>query len=696
MLKFLRGRKRSRNAVLILFIAVLTISLVALFSASGSGAKLFGGTAGSDTVIAKVGSYDITVKDFKDALNNFAQQMAQGQGRQRTDDLATTYDLYGQQVLDSLIRQKLILYEADNLSLNATDAEVQTRLRQMFAPWPGSEGYRLRLQQAGITPVQFEDELRASIAQEHLRSFVSAAAQVDPKDVEADYKRTNTSFTVRWVEIEPSKLQDKVQVTEPDLRAYFDSHKDNFKINTEQRRARYIFIDQEKAGEAIQIADEELKQDFNAERFIKRVKVSEIVLNIPKPEESKDAAKPATEAKPGAAEDSVRQKAQLLVARAQGVGGKPAEDFAKLAREASDDPKTKAKGGDIGWVNKDDKRDSDDPLNRVFTMKKDEVSQPIKKGDKYYIIKVTDRQTPDFASARADLLKEARARKGYSKAVEIATEAETKLKDSKNVDAVVAEINKSHGSAVAVARETPFFSQGDALPDLQAASELEASVFELQNPGDVGERMNVDKGFAVAQYVDKRDPHDPTFDEVKDKVDKAYRADKAKELAAARAAELAKLTDKDELKKMGASMGFKVDERAGLGGNDSIGPLISEANRAPLYKLNPGEITKEPIKTENDVYVVAALIARKDADMGEPFKKERRSIEQRLLDEERNRVFSTYIAMTQKQMKDDGKIKVYNDAIAVAVNSAGAQPAPGGSGAPTPPRPRRRTPQGPR
>jgi len=94
---------------------------------------------------------------------------------------------------------------------------------------------------------------------------------------------------------------------------------------------------------------------------------------------------------------------------------------------------------------------------------------------------------------------------------------------------------------------------------------------------------------------------------------------------------------------------------------------------------------------------VAALIARKDADMGEPFAKERRSIEQRLLDEERNRLFSTYLAMTQKQMKEDGKIKVYEDAIATAVNS-GAQ-APGGGqapgGPPQPTRPRqRRTPQG--
>lgn len=699
MLKFLRGRKRSRNAVLIVFIALLTLSLVALFSASGSG-TLFGGATGNDTVVARVGSYQITVKELKDALINFGQQVAQGQARQRRDSLDELYDLYGQQVLDGLIKQKLILYEADRLNLGASDAEVQARLKRYLSPWPGPEGYRSWLQQNGLTAVRFEDELRALIANEHLRSFVSAAVQVDPKEVEADYKQTNTSFNVRWVEIDPEKLRDKVQATEPDLRAYFDGHKDDFKITSEQRRARYIFVDQNKAGESLEVSDDELKQDFNAERFVKQVRVSQIVFNVPKqetPDAKKDQAKPAPEKKPAVTEEDVRKKAQDIVTRAQGSEGKPAEDFATLAREFSEDSKTKAKGGDLGFINKDDKRDADDPLNRVFNMKKDEVSQPIKKGDRYYILKVTDRQMPTFASVRAELLKEARARKGYSRAVEIANEAEQKFKQTKNADAVTAEINKKYGSQVASVHLTPFFSEGDTLPELGSASEFESSVFQLQNPGDIGDRINVDKGFAVPQYTERRDPHDPSFEEVKDKVEKAYRADKSKELAAERAGELAKITDKEELKKAGISMGFKVDERSGLSGNDSIGPLISDVDRAPLYKLNPGEVTRTPIKTDSGLFVVAALLGRKDADMGEPFQKERKSIEQRLLDEKRNRFFATYLSMTQTQLKDQGKIKIYDDEIAAAIKSSAGQPVTGQGGTPRPSRPRqRRTPQGAR
>jgi len=695
MLKFLRGRKRSRNAVLILFSGLLTLSLVVLFSPSGGGNKLFGGTTGNDTVIAKVGGYEVTVRELRDALTNFGQQIAQGQGRNRKDDVSTLYQMYGQQVLEGLIRQKMILYDADRLNLGSSDSEVQSRLKQVFAPWPGWEQYRARLQQAGMTPVRFEEDLRASIAHEHLRSFITAGVEVDPKEVEADYRRSNTSTSVRWVELDPQKFRDKVQVSEPDLRAYFDAHKDEFKITREQRRARYIFVDQNKAGATMQVSDDELKQDFTPESFVKQVRVSQIVLDLPKAEPAQRTETTA-EKKTGVTEEDIRNKAQGIAQRAQGVGGNPGEDFAKLAREFSEDAKTRAKGGDLGWINKGDKRDADDPLNRVFTMQKDETSQPIKKGDKYYILKVIDRQIPTFADARDELLKAARSRKGYSKAVEIATEAEQQFKETKDAEAVVASINKKHGDQVASVKEVPFFSEGESSPDLRAASELESSLFELQTPGDISDRMNVDKGFAIAQYLEKRDPHDPTLEEANAKIESAYRTVKSRELANERAKELGKAQNIEELKKMTGSLGLKLDERVGLSASDSIGPLVSEGAREHVYKLNVGEVTKEPIKADNEVYVVASVSGRKDPDMGEAFQKERKSIEQRMLDEKRNTFFSTYLAATQKQLNDEGKIKIYDDVIDSAIDTGGPLPETGQPRMPSPTGGRpRRTPQGP-
>ena len=681
MLKFLKGRKRSRNAFLLFFVGVLTLSLVGLFSVvvSGGGAGLFGGAGGNDTTVVKVGGYEVTLKEYKDALSNFGQQIAQGQGRTRGQGIGETHAQFGPQVLDNLISQKVILYEADRLNLGATDAELEARIMQTFSPWRGPEDYRARLRQANLTPVQFEQSLRASIAAEHLRSYVTAVVQVSPQEVEEDYRRTNTKYSIRWVEVKPEQLTDKVQVNDADVRAYFDSHKEDFKITTEQRRGRYIFIDPARAGESLQVSDDELRQEYDPERNVQQVRVSQIVINAPKAPADNFRAEPNSDAatKAQAEEDAVRKKAQDIADRARGAEGKPAEDFATLARETSEDAATKGNGGDLGWVNKSDKRESDDPLSNAFTMKQGDVSQPIKKGDKYYILKVTDRKLASFEEAKPQLLRAARTRKGYTEAVNIAKdEVEPRLKEIKDANAVVAELNQKRGTAVASVREIPFFSSGETIPELRDVPEVEFAIFNLENPGDVSEHLPVSGGVAIPQYVEKRDPHDPTFEEVKSKAEQRYRADKAKELASERAQQIAKANSPDELKKIADSLGLKADERAGIADTDSVGALTTKESREPIYKLKAGEVLHTPLKAEgSDSFTVVSAVSRKDADMGEAFQKEKKSIEQRLLDEKRNTYYATYMSQLQKQMKDDGKIKIYQDRIESAIQaSASAQP----------------------
>ena len=726
MLKFLSKRKRSRNIMLYGFVFLMTGAMIGFFSVLVSGDHgWFAGAATEDSTIAKVAGYKVTVKELTESLTAFSRQLSSG-GPSNFSDPASVYDVYGTQVVDGLIKQKLVQYEADQIGLGATDDEVKDKIRQTFNPWPGYDRYKNQIISGGLTVDQFEDGLRAQIAEEKLRSYVTAGAIVSPKEVEDDYKKTNTTYDIRWAEVRADQMKDKVQFTDAEAEAYFNAHKPDFRINEEERKAKYIFVDQQKAGATIQISDDELKKGFDPEHGVKLVRVSEIVLNIPKKAAADASSKPSAAgngsgngsanqagnagngatagntpapSSPSSPDDATRKKADDIIAKARGSQGAPAQDFAKLARENSDDAKTKAKGGDLGWVNKDDKRDADDPLTRVFTMKKGDISPPVKKGDSYYILKVDDRKLPTFEESRAQLLKESQVQKGYSKAVDIATEAEKKFKESKNADAVVAEINKEYGGDVTSVKETPFFAQGDSLPELGPAPDLQSAVFQLPATGDIGERENVSGGFAIPQYEDKRDPHDAAYDEVKTKVADALRMEKAKQMAADKAKELAKAKSPDELKTLADSMGIKPDDKSGVTGNDPMGPLMTDEGRAPVYKLNPGQVTSDPIKIENaDDWVVVGLINRRDADMGAAFEKDRKSIEDRLLQAKREMLFSSFLETTEKRLKDDGKIIVYDKVIAEAMSSTTPQ-TPGG--APKPPtggrpRPRRVAPGRPR
>lgn len=80
------------------------------------------------------------------------------------------------------------------------------------------------------------------------------------------------------------------------------------------------------------------------------------------------------------------------------------EDFAKLAKENSDDPGSASKGGDLGYFGKGEMVPKFEEA--AFSLKKDEVSEIIKSEYGYHIIKLTDKnqgQTP-FEEVKGDII----------------------------------------------------------------------------------------------------------------------------------------------------------------------------------------------------------------------------------------------------------------------------------------------------
>ena len=52
-------------------------------------------------------------------------------------------------------------------------------------------------------------------------------------------------------------------VSDADLRAYYDSRKTDFRILEDQKKIRYVFIDQAKVGEKIEISDADLRAEYD-------------------------------------------------------------------------------------------------------------------------------------------------------------------------------------------------------------------------------------------------------------------------------------------------------------------------------------------------------------------------------------------------------------------------------------------------
>jgi peptidyl-prolyl cis-trans isomerase SurA len=131
-------------------------------------------------------------------------------------------------------------------------------------------------------------------------------------------------------------------------------------------------------GSRVNISDDEVRAYY--ERHMKdgsnvQVRAAHVFVAIP------DGADTATVA-------DKQAQAQKILERAQA-----GEDFAKLARETSDDAATRNDGGDLGYFGKDMLPKAIEEV--VFAMKVGEVRGPIRVDRGFHVIKVVDRKIKD-------------------------------------------------------------------------------------------------------------------------------------------------------------------------------------------------------------------------------------------------------------------------------------------------------------
>ena len=130
-------------------------------------------------------------------------------------------------------------------------------------------------------------------------------------------------------------------------------------------------------GSRVNVSDEEVKAYY--ERHMKgsantQVRASHIFVSIP------DGADLAITAEKQAQAHKILERAKT-------------EDFAKLARELSDDAATRAEGGDLGFFGKDMLPKPIEEL--VFAMKPGEVRGPVRADRGFHVIKLVDRKIKD-------------------------------------------------------------------------------------------------------------------------------------------------------------------------------------------------------------------------------------------------------------------------------------------------------------
>jgi peptidyl-prolyl cis-trans isomerase D len=647
MLKQLGRLERTRSIIIIGFAVLMAVSLIVFYAPGRTGNV----EASKNTeVIAEVGHDEITVAQLVQLRDNYLQMfggrisMAQLGGNKR--------------FLEGLIRDRVVAQEAERLGLAASDAEVADKIRKQFSDasgqFVGLERYKESVSARYGSIEEFERNIRDEIAREKLRAFVTSAVIVSDDEVQEGYERRNTTLDINYIVITADKLAEKIQPSDEELKNYYEQNKTQYRYHEPQKKIRYIYLDQAKAGEKQQISDKELRDEFDQltpENKQAGVKVQQIVLKVAR----KDL------------DAEVEKKAKDLIAKATAAGPENSEKvFADLARGNSEDPATAKSGGYLARPFKRDPNKIHGLYDRVIDMTPGQISDiPTRYAGDWYILRRGEPVQKTFEEAKPELLVSVRNRRGYGTASQLAERAKNRLKETKDPQKVAQELAAEANMKPAdMVRETPLVKPGDDVPQIGSSQQFEAAIEPLNNAGDVGEQTGIKGGFAVPMLVEKKEPRIPDFEEVKTQVADAVKQKRAREQLEQKAKELAaSLNSAADIKAAAEKAGFKAETEEGykLGaplGSAGTSPALDEA----IYALKTGEVTKTPIKV-GDSLVIAGVANREDADLA-AFASERTELTQTMLSARQNQVFEDYIAAVQQRMKQDGKIKIYQDVLA--------------------------------
>ena len=642
MLKQLGRLERTRNIVIVGFVILMAVSLIMFFGPGRSANRI--DPSRDPDVIAKVGSESITVADLARIRESYMQMFG---GKINLAQLGGN-----RRFLDGLISKLVIKQEAERLGLGASDAEVLEMRNKQFTDASGKpvpHDRYLEIVKARYGDIDtYDSELRAEIAQEKLRAFVTASINVSDAEIEQEYKRRNSNFDVAYVALAADKLAEKIQPGDEEMRSYYESHKTDYRYLEEQKKVRYLFIDTEKVGSKLQISDADLKAEYdNLQPQFKEagIKVQQIVLKVAR----KDL------------DTQVEQKAKDLIAKLRGPDGKASEQaFAEAAKGNSEDPATARNNGFLLTPFKKNPSKPHGLLDRAVDMQPGDVSDiPIRYGGNFYILRRGDSVQKTFAEAKPELLVSLRNRRGYGAAFQIAQKAKSRLQETKDPQKVAQELaTEANMAPAAMVRETGFIKPGDDVPDIGTNQQFEQALASLNNANDIGEPTGIKGGFAIPMLLDKKEPRIPDFDEVKTKIVDAIKQQRAKEQLEQKAKDLlASATTPDALKAAGEKEGYDSGLEEGFKLGSSLGKAgISTALDDLIYSLKPGEVSKTPIKVE-DKWVVVGLKNRVDADQN-GFAAQRDTLRQSMTSERQDQVFEDYIAGVQQRMKQQGKIEI--------------------------------------
>ena len=582
--------------------------------------------------VAMVNGEVITLDEYRPAYNNLLERYRQQYGDQLNDELIEMLQLR-KQVLDFLVNQKLMELEAENLKFRVSDQELSDSIRSIEAFQ--SDGvfdgrrYREILGRIRTTPEQFENEQRRSMLVQKLRDFIVGNVKVSDEEAMEFFKWFNASVKINYALFEP----DKYEISDPDpevLKAYFEENKEDFRIKP-MRKVRYLHINPEDYQDKVVLSDQEIKEyyDANIADFTteKTVEASHILIRV-----ADDAAEQVWEEK--------KREISGILERAQA-----GEDFAELAGRFSEDA-SREQGGQLGVFGRGSMVKPFE--DAAFSMEAGEISDPVRTQFGWHIIRVDNvNQAKTLTLEEAeeqirDRLKNTRSKlmayDAAESAYQMSFEGDDLVKAAEKMDLLL--------------KTTDFFTdEGPADKSVMPQDKFTEIAFSLAEM-EISEINELADGYYIIQLIEIRESKIPDYEEVKEKVLDKWTVAKQDQMARQNAESfLEKLKSGGLMEELSGDFNVMVSESDFFRRNQSIPDIGYEPEIASAaFSLSPERKYPEKILEGNRGYFIIAFQERKEPDTSE-FEKDRENIRRQLMTRKQMKTFEDWMTQIRNNSK---------------------------------------------
>ena len=618
------------------FIAIIALSMLLYLVPQGTNT-----TEGATDVLAKVGDQTVTMAEVRQQLDEI---------RRRNPIPKPLEGLYARNILNQLVFQKEVAFEAMRLGIAVSDQERADRIKQ-YVPtafngdsFVGLDAYAREVQSRfQLTVPVFEDLVKQGLVEEKFRKLITDGISASPAEIQEEFKLQNEKVKLDYALIKPEDLESKIVPSDSDIKAYYEQNKAKFQI-PEKRVVRYALLDLAQLRQNTVVTDDQLKvvyqQNIQQYQVPNRVHAEHILLMTVGGKTDAEVAE-------------IKKKAEDILAQAKKKGA----NFEDLAKKYSEDPGSKAKGGDLGWLVQG--QTVPEFEKAAFSLSNGEISDLIKTQYGFHIIKVLDKETAHTKTF--DEVKDAMRPNFLLNKVD--------QQASATADQISADIRQSNKTTLdqlaqkyhLTTAETHPVGPGEPVLELGNGQDVKDEIFRLRQ-GDLSLPLRTDRGYVVLSLRQSLPAHQGTLEEVRDKVVSELKQQKANELVQTKAQELEKRVKAGEKFAAAAkALGLEPKTSDPFARNGSVANLGSGKQLAPAFSLKVGQVGA-PLSIGSN-WAVYQVAERQEANPAD-FEKQKKEITDSLLKQKRDLAFSAFQTSLNDRLKQEGKLKLYPEKMA--------------------------------